>query len=479
MASCGDSSITAPIVTPAIDAPTAPTDPTATTDTTALVITDVEVASVDTAAATIVWSTDRPASGFVEYGTTTSLGSASALEAVRDTAHVVTLSGLTAATTYQYRVRAADSLGSAAISTRGTFTTDPESTTDPVQVSLEGIWVSASELSQIPTSGAAWNALLADAGRSPGTADISDQDSNHDVYTMAAALVCVRTGQYCAKARNGVLDAIGTESGARWLAVGRNLAAYVIAADLLDLRADGVTGSAGTRVEGWIEGWLTKQIRDNNSTTMRDVEPFGGSANAMAQEGLAYTAVAAYLGDEWALERAWDAFRTFACDPSAPDRENIYLDKSVADGWTDASNPCAVNPAGSTMRVPQGMPGAGTVRSIDGSLSGDMRRGGTYQWEPGYTQYTWVGLEGFVPAAVILDRAGYPAFQVADRAVLRSLEYHRYLRTQTGDTRWLDGLRAREIVHLVNVAYDASFPVDQVVGAGRTVGYTGWTHPRP
>jgi hypothetical protein len=258
--------------------------------------------------------------------------------------------------------------------------------------------------------------------------------------------------------------------------VGRNLTAYVIAADLLDLRADGNAGSAGTRVEEWIAGWLTKQLRDNNSTAFRDIEPFGGSANAMAQEGLAYTAVAAYLRDGWALERAWDAFRTFACDPSAPDRENIYLDKSVEDGWTAASNPCAVNPAGSTMRVPQGMPGAGTVHSIDGSLSGDMRRGGSYQWEPAYTQYTWVGLEGFVPAAVLLERAGYPAFQVADRAVLRTLEYLWYLRTQTGDARWFDGDRARGIVHLVNVAYGASFPVAGAVGVGRTVGYTDWTH---
>jgi hypothetical protein len=105
-----------------------------------------------------------------------------------------------------------------------------------------------------------------------------------------------------------------------------------------------------------------------------------------------------------------------------------------------------------------------------------MRRGGLYQWEPGYTSYPWVGLEGLIPAAVILSRAGYPSFDVADGAVLRTHEYLWYVRTQTGDARWFDGVRAREIVHLVNVVYGSSFPVGQVVGGGRTVGYTGWTH---
>ena len=345
------------------------------------------------------------------------------------------------------------------------------------QTSSGGIWISRHELLQRPTSGAVWDTLLSDASGAPGRADIADMHSNHDVYTLAAALVCARIGQYCAKARQGVLDAIGTENGGRWISVGRNLASYVIAADLLELRADGVSSSAGTRVEEWIEGWLTKRLEDNLTSTLRDFGPFHGSANAAAQEGLAYAAVAAYLQDGWALQRAWDAFRTFACDPTAPDREGIYLDRSVLDGWAhDDANPCAINPAGTTKRVPSGLPGAGSVRRVDGALTGDMRRGGVYQWEPGYTQYPWVGLEGFIPAAVLLERAGYPAFEVADRAVLRTQEYLWHLRTETGDARWFDGSRARELVHLVNVRYGVSFPVNQAVAGGRTVGYTQWSH---
>ena len=342
---------------------------------------------------------------------------------------------------------------------------------------VAGIWVDRAHLMQLPTAGAAWDRVLADAAADPGRANIADQDSNHDVYTLAAALACVRAGQHCAKARAGVMDAMGTEAGARWLAVGRNLGAYVIAADLLNLRSDGNSSSDGSTVQRWIEGWLTKRLLDNNSSELRRVEPFATSANASAQEGFAFLTVAAYLRDRSAMERGWNAFRTFACDPTATDVEHIDLIRPVQDGWAhDDDAPCAVNPAGARKTVPMGLPGAGRSYRIDGALIGDMRRGGVFQWEPRYTSYPWVGLEGFVPAAVVLHRAGYPAFQVANEAVLRTHDYLWELRKETGDADWFDGTRSREIVHLVNAVYGASFPVNDVAGAGRTVGYTSWTH---
>ena len=350
----------------------------------------------------------------------------------------------------------------------------------PRENGLPGIWIGREDLMQRPTAGAAWEALSRDAGRDPGPADISDQDSRHDVFTLAAALVCVRTGRHCEKARQGVLDAIGTEEGARWLAVGRNLGAYVIAADLLDLRADGAPDSDGTRVERWIESWLVERLRDNNDpTVLRTISPFHSGANAAAQEGFVHAAVAAYLGNRSELDRAWDAFRRFACDPAAPDRDQIYLEPPVRDGWAhDARRPCAVNPRGSTRLAPLLSLRGGVFQRLDGAIIADMRRGGEYEWPPGYTSYPWVGLEGLVPAAVILHRAGYPAFEVADRAVLRAADYLWFLRTSTGDDRWFDGERAAEIVHLLNVAYGTSYPVAGAVGAGRTVGYTDWTHVR-
>jgi hypothetical protein len=343
----------------------------------------------------------------------------------------------------------------------------------------DGVWVDGATLRSLPTSGEAWERLLADAQADPGEADVADQDSGHDVATLAAALACARTSiaELCDKARAGLLAAIGTERGGRWLAVGRNLTAYVIAADVLGLRADGDPASAGSRVEAWFRGFLTEQLEHNNSGEPIGFIPFASGSNASAQEGAAYAAVAAYLGDRAALDRAWDAFRTYVCDPSAPDHERIDLHHGVEAGWAhDDRRPCAVNPAGATKEIPEGRPGGGQVRPIGGAIINDMARGGDLAWPPGTTQYPWVALEGLVPAAVILQRAGYPAFALADRAVLRTVQYLWDLKLATQSGRWFQERRSNEILQLVNVTYGTRFPVELPTGGGRTVGYTDWTH---
>lgn len=144
----------------------------------------------------------------------------------------------------------------------------------------------------------------------------------------------------------------------------------------------------------------------------------------------------------------------------------------------DERAPCAINPKGTVKTVPSGLPGAGTTHRLDGSIGNDMRRGGPFQWEPGYTQYPWTGLAGLVPAAVVLHRAGYPAFEIADRAIARTHEYLWHLRTQTGNVAWFDADRGSEVVQLVNFFYGTSYPADHPVSDGHTISYTDWTHSR-
>ena len=57
-----------------------------------------------------------------------------------------------------------------------------------------GIWLSQGEISGLPMSGSAWTAVKAAADGSLGTARVSDQSSEHDVKTLAVALVYARTG---------------------------------------------------------------------------------------------------------------------------------------------------------------------------------------------------------------------------------------------------------------------------------------------
>jgi chitodextrinase len=73
--------------------------------------------------ATVTWTTDKPATSQVEYGATVAYGSQSALDSSLVTLHSVTLSGLSASTTYQFRVHSTDAGGNAAVSGNFNFTT--------------------------------------------------------------------------------------------------------------------------------------------------------------------------------------------------------------------------------------------------------------------------------------------------------------------------------------------------------------------
>ena len=86
------------------------------------VISAVTSSGVTATAATITWTTDQSSSSQVKYGTTTGYGSLSGLNSAPVTSHSITLTGLTAGTTYNYAVISTDSAGTAT-SANFTFST--------------------------------------------------------------------------------------------------------------------------------------------------------------------------------------------------------------------------------------------------------------------------------------------------------------------------------------------------------------------
>lgn len=333
----------------------------------------------------------------------------------------------------------------------------------------QSIWLTMEEIMQLPTEGQEWRSVYDAASANWGSANVSDQNSKHDVYTLAGALVYARTGEFYEKTKNALLSAIGTEEGSRWLAIGRNLTVYTIAADLMNLRSDGNPDSDGTRIQNWFASFLTRTLRENNSSKQEKLTPFKSGSNASAQEGAVYVAIAAYLNAQDKLEYAWNRFRLYSGDKTNNPETEIDIRKGFEKGWSHADkyeDACAVNPKGTTKNG---------IR-IDGVIINDQRRGGDFHWPPGYTSYPWVGLEGYVPAAVILHRMGYPAFEIADKAVYRAVDWLWYLRQQTGNESWFDGKRADEIIYLVNEAYGQTWNHHSPVGAGRTIGFTDWSH---
>ncbi len=94
-----------------------------TGDTSPPVLSGITASNISELGATITWTTDEGASARVEYGTSTSYGASTSTDNNLVTSHSRTLSGLSDATTYHYRVISQDAAGNTASSGDNTFTT--------------------------------------------------------------------------------------------------------------------------------------------------------------------------------------------------------------------------------------------------------------------------------------------------------------------------------------------------------------------
>jgi len=102
-------------------------------DTTAPTLSNITASNITSTSAVVTWSTNETATSQVEYGTTMSYGSSSALNATLVTSHSRTLSNLSPSTTYNYRVVSQDAAGNISVSGNRTFTTSTTpDTTAPV-----------------------------------------------------------------------------------------------------------------------------------------------------------------------------------------------------------------------------------------------------------------------------------------------------------------------------------------------------------
>lgn len=97
------------------------------TDSTSPLLSGITVSGLTPTGAIITWSTDEGASSQVDYGTTSAYGSATTKSTGLVNSHSQTLSGLSPATSYHFRVRSSDANGNEAISGGGTFTTPASS----------------------------------------------------------------------------------------------------------------------------------------------------------------------------------------------------------------------------------------------------------------------------------------------------------------------------------------------------------------
>ncbi len=103
--------------------------------TRAFTITSVAASSITDSSATITWDTSVAATSNVDYGEDTSYGSIAPVpedSSADNTHHVVVLSGLSASTTYHYRVRCQNAEGDEELSVDKTFTTAADATSPTI-----------------------------------------------------------------------------------------------------------------------------------------------------------------------------------------------------------------------------------------------------------------------------------------------------------------------------------------------------------
>ena len=305
----------------------------------------------------------------------------------------------------------------------------------------------------LPASGGAWQNVLDWAQQSAAGPNLADQNDQTDAVVVAKALVYVRTGQtkYRDEAVAAIMAVMGTESGSGILAIGRNLAGYVVAAGLV-----GLDGSDDAEFRAWLDQ-IRFQVFDGAGPALSIISCHEKRPNNFGTHcGTSRLAAAIYLGDDADVANAAVVFRGYLGDRAVYAGFKFGADLS----WQcDPDQPVGINPAGCQKD--------GHV--VDGVLPDDQRRGGSVTWPPPAENYVWEALQGAISQARILERQGYPAFNWSNQALLRAVTWlHEQANfPATGDDT--------ATPYLINAEYGASFPTSTNVRPGKNgLGWYDW-----
>jgi hypothetical protein len=340
-------------------------------------------------------------------------------------------------------------------------------TNSPPPGSSAGVWISQQEIMNLPVSGAAWDQVAAWAAKPIGTPTLNNQDSDQDGIALAKAYTCARVGQHCADLI-AALNSLSSHApgGDRSLAWGRNLPMWIISADVLINSGK----SAGLNVTQF-KTWANTAINTNSSEAGSIIQCHEGRSNNWSTMcGAARMAVHSFLNDRTALNRAWDVYRGYMGDRSP----GAYTGFS---GGQQCTNWRCPGDCDKVWLNPKGCTKAG--RNFDGALPHEMQRQGEWDgntWPPPFgTTYPWNGLAGIVVQAEIMFRKSFPAYSVADSAVLRAYSWDvdeaKKSVTSASEASWMPWV--------INKRYGRSYPVAPLSGdPGQNAAFLEWTHAR-
>jgi hypothetical protein len=366
----------------------------------------------------------------------------------------------------------------------------------------EYLLITKADLLARPTSGTAWSFLLARADEAVGiTLDAAAPESpwlpNYKVVApkyLAAALVYASAwggdkSRYRSAVEAALRHIIGSEEEASsdgtstrdaLLATCRQLSAWMLAADLIEMD-DGLTGSragwTGTTLAAWLGTILTKKIGTSGRWTEITTTQENSASNWGAHCGAARVAVSRYRDDVSDVNRAALVFRGALGDSSAYPAYPPGNIPNAGDGFQttaafDSSWACNYTATiGGWRPINDGSCGAG----YDGAVVEDISRSaGAYPtWDSTGISYAYETIAAHHLTAILLHRAGLAAFDWSDQALRRSLA-------------WLDGQGQhpstknwsveRHISWITNYFYGTSFSTQPAL-YGRSLGFTDWLFP--
>ena len=337
--------------------------------------------------------------------------------------------------------------------------------TAPAAAATDYLLMPRSELLGRPTTGTAWSNLKSVANSSLGSPDLCDQNEDHHLRTLAAALVYARTGtaSYATKARAGVMAAIKTHTvgcGNAVLSLGRQLTAYVLAADFADL-----SGADDSAFKYFLKVIRTKIIGGHSIWNSLYKTHRDSANNWGAWAGAAEIAASRYIGDTADVGNAAAVTQGFLGDRSK------YAGFGHDLGSEDLSWSCT----GASTFTPENKACTKSGINVDGAFVADISRAGSLKWPPGDTgvQYQLESIQGMGLQVELLYRAGYTqAWDWSTRAMKRAASIVTRSKA-SGGMGWNETNAAKQMPWLLNKRYGTSIPT-VASGMGRGIGFTDW-----
>ncbi len=360
------------------------------------------------------------------------------------------------------------------VSVQPTATSSSQNTTSTTTTG--GMWISSSELTSFPTSGTSWDKIRTTAYGSWGTADLKDQNNKHAINTLAGALVYARTGDLAlrSKVRDAILAAKRSlDESAEWqttngvLAAGRQIGAYAISADLINLKS--YDAGADNEFRTWLGPIRTTNIGTHARWKNIRYTCENATGNWDAFACASRIAASIYLGDSADVQRSSLIIRALLGERSAYPKDapgkNSYFEHTggYQSSWAcDDPNWIGDNPT----CVKSGA-------NIDGVLVEDASRGGGCCVLQGDgIMYSWEALQGIIVSAELLYRTGSYGnpYTWSNNALKRSLDFMQ----RSG---WAVTPPATYVPWLANARYGTSYPTS-TGGNGRIMSWGAWLYKK-